>query len=71
MSRDVLLSWMKVQGLSMTADKYCFCNYGMSYEDLCAGEFPEWRSEVDQLIADGELFLEVSGGDFILTIPEE
>jgi len=68
---DICLNAMKSSGETMTADKYSFRNYGLSYEDLCAGEYPEWLAEVDELIADGELFVEISGGGFMLAIPEE
>jgi hypothetical protein len=66
---SVVLGFMAREGLPMTADYYCRCNFSLTWEEIKDGDYPEWRAEVERLIEDGELF-DGADGEYRLAIPE-
>jgi len=60
---DHILEWMKDKGIALTVDAYCEANYGMVWDKLRAGEYPEWVADVLALVEDGQLFVPTKGSN--------
>lgn len=52
---DHTLNFMKERGEPCTVDNYCLWNFGMLWEDVQRGEYPEWEADVLSLVENGLL----------------
>jgi len=62
---DHVLQWMKNTGMALTVDEYCEANFGMSWDKLQDGKYPEWVADVLALVESGQLFVPTKGSSVL------